>query len=316
MIGAVGIDLGGTAIKHGLIAESGRLEAHDQRATSQGRSAILAAMADIIAFYQSHHKVLAVGVGTAGAVDFQTGTIIGHSPNIPGWEGTAVSEELGNRVGLPVVVDNDANCMALAETRQGAGVGCNSVFFLTLGTGIGSAFVLHGDLWRGAHSMGGEYGHTTVVKDGRLCPCGGRGHLEAYASATALVRRTLELARQGLPSLYGQVTDEAAAVLGARDIFAAAAGGDAAAAQATSETASYLATGIASAVNLLDPQRVVIGGGMADAGAAFLEPVRREVQARVHAGLRDRVDIVPAHLGNKAGLIGAALLAQDSLHPS
>jgi len=115
--------------------------------------------------------------------------------------------------------------------------------------------------------------------------------------------------------MYGQVSGEAASVLGAREIFAAAAGGDAAAAQAATESASYLATGIASAVNLLDPQRVVIGGGMADAGVAFLEPVRREVQALVHVGLRDRTDVVPAQLGNKAGLIGAALLARETLKP-
>jgi glucokinase len=314
MNGVVGIDLGGTAIKHGLIAASAKLEDHDQRSTPKGKSAILAAMAEIIASHQARHTVQAVGVGTAGAVDFHTGTVIGHSPNIPGWEGTPIAEELKSRVDLPVVVvDNDANCMALAESRHGAGAGCDSVFFLTLGTGIGSAFVLHGELWRGAHSMGGEYGHATVVKDGRPCACGGRGHLEAYASATALVRRTLELARQGLPSVYGQVSDEAASVLGARDIFAAAAGGDAAAAQAASEAASYLATGIASAVNLLDPQRVVLGGGMADAGAPLLEPVRREVQEKVHVGLRDRIEVVPAQLGNKAGLIGAALLAQDAL---
>jgi glucokinase len=304
-----GIDIGGTAVKFGLTDSTGQVLRHDQRRTPVGREPLLTALVEIVEGYRADHQIAGVGVGTAGAVDFETGTVVGHSPHLPGWAGTEVKAILSARLKLPVTVDNDANCMALAESRLGAGAGCTAVFFLTLGTGVGSAFVQNGRLWRGAHSLGGEFGHATVVKDGRPCACGQRGHLEAYASASALVLRTLELARQGLPSLYGQVSDVAASALGSREIFAAASGGDAAAAQAISETASYLATGIASAVNLLDPDRVVVGGGMVQSGGHFLTTVENEVRGRVHAGLVDLIEVVPALLGNEAGWVGAALLA-------
>ena len=307
----VGVDIGGTAIKHGLVSAAGDIRADASVPTpATGGRALLDTVGDLIVAYRQEHDGAAVGVGTAGAVDHDSGTVVGLSPNIADWEGTAVRAELEQRTGLPVVVDNDANCMALAETETGAGAGARSVFFLTLGTGVGSAFVVDGQLWRGSHSMGGEFGHATIVKDGRLCACGQRGHLEAYASATALARRAVDLARQGLPSLYAGISDEAAAALGSKDVFNAAAGGDAAAAQAIAEMTAYLGTGIASAVNLLDPERVVIGGGMADAGRIFFQTLENEVRARVHAGVADYVSIVPARLGNRAGWLGAALLAR------
>lgn len=308
-----GLDVGGTAVKFGVADARGHILAQDQVPTVPGREPLLDLLADIIAKLSSAQELAGVGLGTAGAVDFTTGTVVGHSPNLQGWADTPVAARLRERLGLEVKVDNDANCMALAESLIGAGAGCSSVFFLTLGTGVGSAFVQGGRLWRGAHSMGGEFGHATVVKDGRLCACGQRGHLEAYASATALVTRTLELARQGLPSLYAHVSDEAARVLGSREIFAAADGGDVAAAQATSEAASYLAAGIASAVNLLDPERVVLGGGMILADSPFLLAVKNEVKSRVHEGAAAWVDVVPAQLGNQAGWVGAALLAAESV---
>lgn len=305
----VGIDVGGTAVKFGLADASGAILDQDQTATPEGREPLLGLLAQIAQGFRARHEIAGVGVGTAGVVDFETGTVIGHSPHLEGWAGTPVAASLSKRLNLPVIVDNDANCMALAETYLGAGAGCSSVFFLTLGTGVGSAFVHNGRLWRGSHSMGGEFGHATVVKDGRPCACGQRGHLEAYASATAIVLRTVELARRGLPSMYGQVSDEAAGALGSREIFAAAASGDAAAAQAIAEAASYLACGIASAVNLLDPERVVLGGGMITSDSPFLKTVEQEVKARVHEGLTDLVQVVPASLGNQAGWVGAALLA-------
>lgn len=309
-----GFDIGGTSIKHGVMSSTGTLVEHSSLPTMKGdREQLMTQLTGLIEHYMEKHDVAGIGVGTAGAVDFESGTILGHSPNITNWAGTPLASLISDRFNLPVVVDNDANCMAIAEMTDGAGKGCQSAFFLTLGTGVGSAVVLNGRLWRGAHSMGGEWGHSTILQNGRLCSCGQRGHLEAYASATALVRLMLELSDQGLPSLYADVSEAARSALGSKEVFAAANGGDAAAAQAVSETASYLATSIASVVNLLDPEVVVVGGGMADAGEAFMETVRAGVNARVHAGLTGRVRIEPAGLGNRAGLLGAAMLVRSSL---
>ncbi len=310
----VGLDIGGTAIKHGVMSSSGSLVEDSSLPTTKGdREQLMTQLKNLVEHYQAKHDVSGVGIGTAGTVDFETGTLLGHSPNISNWAGTPLAAVLEDRIRLPVAVDNDANCMAIAEMAEGAGKGCQSVFFLTLGTGVGSAVVVNGRLWRGAHSMGGEWGHSTIVQNGRVCSCGKRGHLEAYASASALVSLMLELADQGLPSLYTDVSEAARAALGSKEVFAAANGGDAAAAQAVSETATYLATGIASAVNLLDPEVVVIGGGMADAGNPFMETVRAGVNERVHAGLTDRVRVEPAVLGNRAGLLGAAMLVRNRL---
>jgi glucokinase len=307
----VGIDVGGTAIKHGVVTVAGDvLEDASLPTPRGGRDAILTALDLLVKAHGERHDIAGIGVGTAGAVDYATGTVRGHSPNIAGWEDTPVAAELSRRTSLPVTVDNDANCMALAETRAGAGRGSSFVFFLTLGTGVGSAVVYRGKLMRGAHSMGGEWGHATIVHEGRPCACGQRGHLEAYASATALTQRMLALVAEGVPSLYAK--EAAGAELpGSREVFAAAAEGDKAAGRAIAETTAYLGTGIASAVNLLDPELVVIGGGMAAAGETFFAALRREVQARVHAGAADYVRIVPAALGNRAGLIGAALLCAE-----
>lgn len=313
MTRTVGIDVGGTAIKHGVVETDGRVIAEGSATSPKGgRAAILNQLVQIVESYTDYGPK-GVGIGSAGAVDFETGTIKGHSPNIPDWSGTAIRAELEPRVSLPIFVDNDANCMALGELHCGAGRDCQSILFLTLGTGVGSAFVAEGRLWRGAHSMGGELGHATIVHNGRVCSCGQRGHLEAYASAPALVRRMLELAHQGLPSVYSGSDDAIAAVLGSKEVFAAAESGDAAAAQAISETAAYLGSGIASAINMLDPERVVIGGGMAEAGSAFLGQVTQETAARVHAGVAPYVSIVPAELGNSAGWIGAGLLASAGI---
>jgi glucokinase len=247
-------------------------------------------------------------------VDFKAGRVLGHSPNIPGWGDTPVKQRLEERLRLPVAVDNDANCMALAEMYAGAGRGFRTVFFLTLGTGIGSAVVLNGVLQRGAHSLGGEWGHATIVHDGRMCACGRPGHLEAYASATALVGRTIELVRQGASSRFSASSDPA--TLGSIDIFSAASQGDAAASQAIGETASYLASGIASVINLLDPEVVVVGGGMAQTGTTFLAGVETQVRTLVHEAVAPYVRLAPAILGNRAGFIGAALLLQgDAVDP-
>ncbi|MCK4856699.1 MAG: ROK family protein [candidate division Zixibacteria bacterium] len=294
-----GIDLGGTAIKYGLVAGDGRLLATAICTTPVGRAAILRQLVAIIHDLQQtanekHLTLAAVGIGSAGIVDPNRGQIIGRCPNIAGWQGTEVKREIESATGLPVRVDNDANAMALAEHRYGAGKGFSSGIYITVGTGIGSGIILDGRLWRGAHFAGAEFGHTIIVKGGRRCPCGKQGCLEMYAATGALRR------------YYGKRLPPEE---GARPVFQLARTGDQAAQAAILKAADYLAAGIGSVLELINPECVVIGGGVT-VGRGYLKSVRATLPRYSSRAALHGVKVKRAKLGNNAGLIGAALLCQ------
>lgn len=293
----VGIDLGGTTIQFGLVDESHKIVHSFGQPTPRGRAEILEAMAAAVAKLGPIAKTkglrpVAVGVGSAGIVDLVDGKIIGRSPNIPGWEGTKVKYELEARTALPTTVDNDANVMALAEHMVGAGQGYSSGLYVTVGTGIGSGIVLNNELWRGSSYAGAEFGHTILVPNGRACPCGKKGCLERYA-ATAAFRR-----------YFGEKLPKEAGIKG---IFDLAEQGNRKAAEAIHKAADHLACGIGSVLELLNPEVVVIGGGIA-AGKGYLAEIREALPKYSTRTALHSVKLKRAKLGNRAGMLGAALL--------
>lgn len=294
----VGIDLGGTAIKYGLLTASGEVVAKSGRPTPQGRRAILGelvnAVGEMVAEAGRDAQVKAIGIGSPGLVDPERGKVIGRSPNLTGWQGAEIKRTLADKTGLPVAVDNDANAMALAEHRLGAGAGFRSGLYITVGTGIGSGIILDDRLWRGSRYAGAEMGHMTIVKDGNRCPCGKRGCLEVYTNANAII------------SYYGKPVPPEQGIKYIFDRLDSS--GDRAAADAIETAAEYMAAGIGSVLELLDPEIIVLGGGIAQ-GRAYLPAVRAKLPEYSSSTCLKGLKVKRAKLGNRAGMIGAALLA-------
>ncbi len=293
----IGLDLGGTDLKYGLVNSAGKISVSKKiRAKiNEGSIALVQQLcasvwelASIAA--EKKWKVARIGIGSPGAVNFETGKVVGHSPNIPGWEGVNLKKSL--RIsGIPAYADNDANCVALAESLFGAARGSNSALCVTVGTGIGGGIILNGQVYRGASFSAGEIGHTALVFEGRPCACGNRGCLEKYASVSAL----LEEARvRGYTTVSG-LTDSAKK-------------GEESALKLIAKQAAYLGAGLASAVNLINPEKVILGGGFVDAFPPFLKLVEKEIRQRAFPAALRKLKVVKAKLGNKAGLVGAAFL--------
>ena len=249
-----------------------------------------------------------VGVGIAGLID-RTGTVR-VSPNLPGLVALPLAGRLTERLGLPVTVDNDATCAAWGEHEAGAARGSQHAVLVTLGTGIGAGIVVDGRIERGANGFAGEPGHMIVQPNGIPCPCGRRGCWERYASGSGLGRLGREAAAAGrLAAVVALAGGEDEAVRG-EHVTAAAQEGDAGALAVMQEFGWWVALGVANLVNILDPEVVVIGGGLVEAGELLLAPVRDAYRGLVMSGdHRPSVPILPAALGEHAGAIGAALLS-------
>jgi len=304
----VGIDLGGTNLKLGLVSAEGdllrRLAVPTEAA--QGPDHVLARMADAVRQLAevadlAMDDLAAVGVGVPGPLDSEAG-LVHFAPNLAGWIDVPVRDTLQDALGRTVVVENDANAAAYGEFRVGAGRQVQSLFVLTLGTGVGGGIIQDGRLLRGATDTGAELGHVIVAYGGRLCGCGNRGCLEAYASATAVVDRFRQEA--GVSDLARRDGLEA------KDVFEAAAGGSKAAARIVAETAEYLAVGITSILHVLNPEMVVLTGGMMGAGEAFLEEIRGHVRRLAFPSAWEACQIRASTLGGDAGILGTALAAE------
>ncbi len=305
---ALGLDLGGTHLKVGLVARDGTLVRFETRGARarESRDATLEAMAEAALALGQGVEVVAVGVGCPGAVDPLTGIQQGTTPNLPQWVDVPVREWLAARLPWRVVADNDASLAALAEARCGAGRGMKSVAMVTLGTGVGGGLVLDGRLWRGAHGGAGEIGHVCVSPGGETCACGRRGCVEAYASAGGLTRRAHAALAEGCLSSLARHQ-----LPGTEEIFSAAGQGDALAHSLVEDAVRMLAAGLAVLVHVVDPDVIVVGGGVAQVGEALLGPVRREVEGAVLDSHRGRFRVLPAELGERAGVVGAGLFAWD-----
>lgn len=307
---ALGIDVGGTKIACFRVARDGTILARDTVSTpADDADATIAAMIDVAKGLLTA-DVVAVGVGAAGMVDTTTG-VLRFAPNLA-WRELPIAQRIGDALGLPCQVDNDANVAAWGEWRFGAGRGYRHMLLVTVGTGIGGGIVAGRRLFRGAHGFAAEIGHIIVEPDGPLCGCGNRGCWEQVASGTAIGRLGRQAAVEHPDSLVATLAAGAPEGLTGELVTEAAQRGDEIATGILATVGARLGEGIAGLVNVLDPQVVVVGGGAIEAGDLLLDPARRGFASAVEAPEhRPRVPIVPAELGNDAGAVGAAALALE-----
>lgn len=309
----IGIDVGGTKVLGGVVDESGNILEKARRDTPrQGGAELTQTIADVALELMRNHKVSAVGVSAAGFVSSDRKTMLA-TPNIAGWNGVNLDDELTKLIGIDVVIENDGNAAAWGEAVFGAGRGEAHMLLLTIGTGIGAGIVVNGQLHRGAFGIAAEIGHMRVIPEGHLCGCGARGCFEQYASGSGLMRHvreaiaaTPDIARNLLA--LGDGTIEG---LKGHHVTEAARAGDVVALAAFNTTAQWLGAGIASLSVILDPAIVVIGGGVIDAGDILLEPTRANMERKMpFSGKHPSPKLVAATLGNDAGLVGVADLAR------
>ena len=301
--------LGGTSIKYALVNErgetrfEGKLPSRADESASLVLEQLMRAADEVLSSARSagiDGDIAGIGVGTPGIVDTDGRRVLGGAENIKGWEQIDIATPLEQHTGLTVHAGNDANMMGLGETRYGAGQGCSDVVFLTVGTGIGGAVIIGGRLFSGYGGRGTELGHTPLMADGERCNCGATGCLEHYASTSALVRRFSSLAERQALKFDCPVDGELITRLYLE--------GHPLAVTCMNEHFYYLGRGIAGFINIFSPQRVVIGGGICEAGPFYLEELRRVVAQQVIPDCAVHTEIGRATLGNRAGLIGAASL--------
>ncbi|MFH2006910.1 MAG: ROK family protein [bacterium] len=313
----LGIDLGGTKIAAGLVTRAGELRSLARVATParQGVEAVVAAAWEVTKLAArgaqvAVGRITGVGVGAPGPIDRTAGVVVAP-PNLPGWKDVDLRSLMERRLRAPVHLENDANAAGLAEVRFGAGRGCSPVIYLTVSTGIGGALLVDGRLITGAAGAAGEAGHLVVLPDGPSCGCGGRGCLEALASGTAVARRAREAVRRGAASALTERFGSRPGRITARTVAKLADQGDPEAQRIVTQAMEYLGIGVANLVNLINPERVVIGGGLTALGPRMFDPVRRAVRRHCNPVAVRAVTIEPAALGADSGVIGAATLAMD-----
>jgi len=313
----VGVDLGGTKIYTALADDRGRLVAETTVPTTaaEGPGAVIARIVSTVREVQgavsgATHLTLALGVGSPGPLDPVTG-VVHDTPNL-GWHNVPLKKILEEMVGIPVLVDNDANLAALGEYYFGAGRGSRHMVYVTVSTGIGGGLIIDGRIYRGAGGGAGELGHMVLDPDGPLCGCGRRGCLEALASGTAIASRARELVAAGGGETILREAGGSAGEITAITVAEAARRGDQEAVGIIEKAGTYLGMGLAGVVNLLNPDMLVLGGGAFKAGRLFWDSMAGEMSARTLTSSLDNVRVVAAGLGGKSGLMGAVALALEA----
>ncbi len=311
---AIGIDIGGTKIAGALVSEDGQIvREHKVPTPATDPEAIANAVVELVTELSTGVEVTAVGVAAAGFVDSERSTIL-YSPNLP-WRNEPFKAELASRLGVPVFIENDANAAGWAEYRFGAGRGVKHMIMLTIGTGVGGAIIVDGHMVRGGFGIAAELGHINVVPDGVLCGCGQRGCLESYGSGTALLKAAKQLVASGAPEAkrLAELEAEVGSLTGV-EVYRAIQERDPGALALLTELGTVLGRALASLVAVLDPELVVIGGGVSAAGDLLLEPIRKAYLEHLPArGFRPELRIEAATLVNDAGVVGAADLARIEL---
>ncbi|MDB4408665.1 ROK family protein [Akkermansiaceae bacterium] len=303
---AIGIDFGGTTVKTGVLYRSNVIEAAEPIDTQEFSEAgpLIQKIAEVVADLRSRHpNIAAIGVGMPGFVDFKTGLV--HAlTNVKGWTRIPLKNRLEELTELPVTVENDANCMAYAEWKRGSGRGLKHMVALTLGTGVGGGLIVNGEMVRGADSVAGEIGQTSIHFEGRRGAWGNLGALEDYIGNREIAARAIEAyAEAGTPKKEEECTPE--------KLAKAAVYHDEIALKIWDAVAKKLATAIMNCCWLLNPQAIIIGGGVAKAGSTLFAPLDQHLRAQLSDPFKENLRILPARFGNEAGIIGAATLALE-----
>ncbi|SHE82015.1 glucokinase [Mariniphaga anaerophila] len=310
---AIGIDLGGSYIKYALVTENGKIKFESKKPTEveKGRDHLISALkqsileAKLLAESEGL-EITGVGIGTPGIID--NGLILGGAENLPEWESLPLAGILNKGFGFPVFVENDANLMGLGEFHYGSKTHNTDIIFITVGTGIGGAMVLNGKLYGGHRNRGAELGHIIINPDGEKCSCGGIGCWEAHASVTALIRDYKNALIERGKRVPGKVDG--------KYIVERYLKKEKEAQQALETHFYYLSAGLAGLINIFSPQRVVVGGGISEAGEFYIREIRKRTLKMAMKETQVFTKISRAELGNKAGMFGAAALVFDSLKKS
>lgn len=312
----IGIDIGGTKIAGALVNSEGVIVRESRVPTPvEDPAALVTAVVALINELRAGHEVIGAGIAMAGFIDAAQSSVI-YGTNF-GWKNFPLKSEIEAKLDIPVIIENDANAAGWAEYRYGAGRGFKHMVMLTLGTGVGGAVIVDGRMLRGGFGVAGELGHLRVVPDGIPCGCGQNGCIESYASGTALLREARELAESGKPegARLAELQKQVGELTG-KEVYQALVEKDPGAVALLNQLASWLGQAIASLSAVLDPEVVVIGGGVSAAGEMLLEPIRAAYRKYAPAGgFRPELKLAIAEFVNDAGVVGAADLARVSLGP-
>lgn len=311
----IGVDVGGTNVKLALVDMNGKIVYSNTTPTradlgyEHSIQNIQNAIEELMKETNTNKDVIeAIGFGFPGQIDYQAG-IVRLLPNMPGWVEIPVAKIMEDKFGITTKLDNDVRVATLGELKYGAGKGCQNLVCITVGTGIGSGLVFNGKLIRGAKNAAGEIGHIKLsMGDGPICGCGDYACFEAYASGPAIVAEAKEYIKGGKSSKFKELATEE---LSPYIIAQAALQGDAVAKRIFAKMGEIIGLGLTSVINLLNPEKVIIGGGVADAGDILFNPIRETIAKRAMPIQASAVEIVPAVLGNTAGVIGASLLIES-----
>ena len=307
---AIGIDLGGTNLKAGLVDRDGKI--HHRLSIKTENNAGPQAISDQIfelideiinvgaGLNPASTNIIGIGLGSPGLVDKKGETIL-FSPNLPLWRNIPIKRMVSERFSVPCVLENDANAAAWGEKWVGAGKEADSLVMLTIGTGIGGGIVINKKLWRGVNNVAAEIGHMVIQMDGSKCSCGNYGCIEAYASATAMVRRFKESLKSGMPSSLKNAGE-----ISAKMINDAALQGDKVSLDIIKETGQYLGVALVNIMHVLNPEVIVLTGGMIGSGDLLMNPIKQVIKEKAFEASAKETKIVFSQLGNDAGIIGAA----------
>ena len=313
----IGIDVGGTNVKIALVDDNGKsiysnsVPTYAKMGYEYTVNNIKQAIKDLMKETNTTPSdIEGIGFDFPGQVDCKTG-VVKLAPNIPGWVNVPIAQMIEDEFHIPTRIDNDVRCAALGELKFGAGKGCENFICITVGTGIGSGIVINGKVVRGATNAAGELGHIKLqMNGGPICGCGDTGCLEAFASGPAIVAMAQEYIKGGKSTKFREMAAVEGGEITPYMVAKAAEEGDPVAKRIFEIVGEYIGIGLTSVINLLNPEKVIIGGGVAESGELLLGPIRKTIKERAMVVAGNAVEIVPAQLGNSAGVIGASMLIE------